>query len=146
MTLLGAQGTQQRYRQAFQRGRIVEGVLAISCVFLSRGGSSVLSWDVMNLRLQSAAWRSGAVIQRDQALTGVRRSGSSFLHVFSVLIAPRPGRYASDSSSAEGEDFPTRALIGRYFRAKEKRDGERGPTYVCILTKEGWPRGQASCL
>ena len=80
MALLGAWGTQQRYRQAFQRGRIVEGARGISCVFLSRGASSVLSWDVMSLRLQSAAWRSDGVIQRDQALTGVCRSGSLSTH------------------------------------------------------------------
>ena len=47
MALLGARGGQQRYRQAFPRGRIVEGVQAISSVFLLRSASSVLSRDVM---------------------------------------------------------------------------------------------------
>ena len=47
VALLGARGTQQRYRQALRRGRIVEGVRAIFCAFLSRGSSSVLSRDVM---------------------------------------------------------------------------------------------------
>ena len=51
----------------------------------------------------------------------------------------------SDSSSVKGEDFPKRALMRRFLQTKEKGDGERGPTYVCILTKERWPRGQASC-
>ena len=46
MALLGARRTQQRSRQAFPRSLIVEGVQAISCVFLSRGALA-LSRDVM---------------------------------------------------------------------------------------------------
>ena len=44
----------------------------------------------------------------------------------------------------EGKVFPTRTLIRRYLQTKGKGYGERGPMYVCILTEERWPRGQAS--
>ena len=67
--------------------------------------------------------------------------------LFSDLAGPPDFREELDFTRLRlipdgGEVFPTRALIRRYLQTKEKKDDERGPTTMCLLTKEieRWPR------